>query len=115
MAPACGTSSCGGCDECGQAADGREASAILASAPRPDLVTINLHMPVMDGFELLRWIRGRAEFARVPLVAVSSESDPASVARAMAAGAGAFIPKPFTGEELATKVRQVLDGRPSPS
>lgn len=84
-----------------QAADGREASEILARAPRPDLVTVNLHMPVMDGFELLRWIRARPDLARVPLVAVSSEHDAAAVARAMTAGASAFVPKPFTATAVA--------------
>jgi len=82
--------------ECDQAADGREATECLARGPRPDVVTVNLNMPVMDGFALMEWIRGRPELARLPLVAVSSEQGSETVARALRAGAATFVPKPFT-------------------
>ncbi len=81
---------------CQQAADGREALEILARDGRPDLVTINLHMPVMDGFELMGKIRGLPALQGLPLVAVSSEQDPGLVGKALASGAGAFVAKPFT-------------------
>ncbi len=82
--------------ECDQAADGEEATRRLAGGPRPDVVTVNLNMPVMDGFALMAWIRGKPEFARLPLVAVSSEQGTETVARALRAGAATFVPKPFT-------------------
>lgn len=91
---------------CEQAEHGREATAALERGPRPDLVAVNLHMPVMDGFELMAWIRSRPTLAGARIVAVSSDQDPAVVSRALAAGAAAFVAKPFTstaiGEALAT-------------
>ena len=92
--------------DCLQAADGREALEILAREGRPDLVTVNLHMPVMDGFELMGRIRGVSALKGLPLVAVSSVHDPGMIGQALAAGAGAFVAKPFTAaailEALAT-------------
>ena len=46
--------------ECAEAANGAEALDVLATTARPDVVTINWHMPVMDGLELIRRLRGPA-------------------------------------------------------
>ena len=90
---------------CEHAADGEEALAILARSGRPDVVTVNLHMPVMDGFTLIGRIRGEAAWKSLPIVAVSSDRAPEVVDRAIRAGAGVFVAKPFTpaaiGEALA--------------
>lgn len=91
---------------CEQAEHGRDATAALERAPCPALVVVNIHMPVMDGFELMAWMRSRATLGGARIVAVSSDQDPAIVTRALAAGAAAFVAKPFTsaaiGEALAT-------------
>lgn len=91
---------------CEQAENGRDATTALERAPCPALVVVNIHMPVMDGFELMAWIRSRATLGGARIVAVSSDQDPAIVTRALAAGAAAFVAKPFTaaaiGEALAT-------------
>ena len=90
---------------CEQAADGEEALAILASSGRPDVVTVNLHMPLMDGFALIERIRGQALLKSLPIVAMSSDRAPEVVDRAIRAGAGVFVAKPFTpaaiGEAIA--------------
>ena len=91
---------------CEQAADGEEALAILARSGRPDVVTVNLHMPVMNGFALIERIRGQALLKSLPIVAMSSDRAPEVVDRAIRAGAGVFVAKPFTpaaiGEAIAT-------------
>jgi len=91
---------------CRQASHGNEALDVIAREGRPDLVTVNLHMPVMNGFELMGKIRAQAALQGLPMVAVSSEQDRVEIARAMACGAGAFVAKPFTAtaisEALAT-------------
>lgn len=91
--------------ECDQAADGEEAIAILTRGARPDVVTVNLHMPVMDGFAFIERLRGNVLLKSLPIVAMSSDSTPDVVNRAIRAGAGVFVAKPFTpaaiGEALA--------------
>ncbi len=90
--------------DCAEAADGAEALAALAAAPRPDLVTINWQMPVMDGLELVRRLRGGPATRGLKLLMVSSEADPARIATALAAGADDYLAKPFTPEALARKL-----------
>jgi two-component system chemotaxis response regulator CheB len=91
---------------CKQAADGREALDLLACDGRPDVVTVNLNMPVMDGFTLMGRIRALPALKGLPLVAVSSEQDRSVIQKAVSCGAGAFVAKPFTpaaiSEALAT-------------
>jgi len=91
---------------CQQASDGHEALDVIAREGRPDLVTVNLHMPVMNGFELMEKIRAQSALRGLPMVVVSSEQDRVEIARALACGAGAFVAKPFTpaaiSEALAT-------------
>ena len=86
---------------CDAAADGREGVALLERGPRPDVVALNIHMPVMDGFEVMAWIRSRPELSGLKIVALSSDQSPAVVSRAMAGGAAAFVAKPFTPAAIA--------------
>jgi len=90
--------------ECAEAANGVEAlEAIAASAP-PDLVTVNWHMPVMDGLELIRRLRGDPATRKLPLVMISTEHDRDRIREALAAGADDYLAKPFTPEALASKL-----------
>ena len=58
--------------ECTEAANGAEALDLVASAGLPDLVTINWHMPVMDGIELIRRLRSNPATRKLPLVMIST-------------------------------------------
>ncbi len=90
--------------ECSEAANGLEALAALSTSARPDVVTINWHMPVMDGIELLRRLRAAPAHRDLKLLMVSTETDNDSIAAAIAAGANDFLAKPFTPEALARKL-----------
>jgi len=90
--------------ECAEAANGVEALAALAAAPRPDLVTVNWHMPVMDGVEFVRRLRSAPATRGLKVLLVSTESDPGRIAAALAAGADEYLAKPFTPEALARKL-----------
>ena len=90
--------------ECDEAANGAEAIARLAAGPRPDLVTVNWHMPVMDGIELLRRLRGHPRHRDLKLLMISTESDRGRIEMALAAGADDFVSKPFTAEALARTI-----------
>lgn len=89
---------------CTEAANGVEALAALAAEPRPDLVTINWHMPVMDGMELLRRLRASDVHRGLRLLMISTETDQDRIAAALAAGANDYLAKPFTPEALARKL-----------
>ena len=90
--------------ECAEAANGAEALELLASGGRPDIVTINWHMPVMDGIELIKRLRGSRAHRDLRLLMISTESDRGRIEQALAAGADDFVSKPFTAEALVRKL-----------
>ena len=81
----------------GYAADGREA-ATLARLLHPDVVVMDLDMPVMDGIEATSAVRRSAP--GVSVVIVTGSTDPRDAERAGAAGAAAYVPKEASVEEL---------------
>ena len=93
----------------GIAADGREAVA-LAAILRPDVVVLDLDMPVMDGIEATIGIGASAPDAKV--VIVTGSSDPQDAVRAQAAGAAAYVPKDASIERLRETVREVAAVEP---
>ena len=64
-----------------------------------DLALVDIHMPVMDGEEMLRQLRKSEQYENLPVIVVSSESDPARIEKMLRLGA-TFIHKPFTPEVL---------------
>ena len=89
------------------AADGREALA-LHRLWAPDLVLMDLKMPVVDGFEAIRRIRASEQGRRVPIVAVSASVFEESRREAKEAGADDFLVKPFREQDLLSKVGRLL-------
>lgn len=90
--------------ECAEAANGAEALTALAASPRPDLVTVNWHMPVMDGIELLRRLRASPAHRGLRVLMISTENNHDHIAEALAAGADDYLAKPFTPLALARKL-----------
>lgn len=66
----------------------------------PDVIFLDLHMPGLDGVEVCRYIRRDPRTARVIIVAISSDTQPALIARVRAAGADGFLAKPIDMREL---------------
>lgn len=91
-----------------EAADGREACSVFKSW-HPDLVLMDLVMPVMDGFEAIQAIRSQPAGEGIPLIAVSASVLSEDQERVMAVGADAFLRKPFTGEELFELIKRHLE------
>jgi two-component system, OmpR family, KDP operon response regulator KdpE len=81
--------------------DGQEALE-TAALKQPDLVILDLAMPVMDGFEALRRLR---EWTQVPVIVLSAHADQADKVRALDLGADDYLTKPFGVEELLARVR----------
>lgn len=96
---------------CCEAANGQEALDLLPRIERPDLVTINLHMPVMDGIELIGRLRRDPSWRALRLMMVSGEQDQTRIAAALAAGADQFVAKPFTADAIARALAGIGVGR----
>jgi len=93
--------------ECTEAANGQEALAALAALAakgRPDLITVNWHMPVMDGIELVRQLRREPAYRKLPILMISTEHQQEQIALARQAGIDEYLAKPFTAAALARKL-----------
>lgn len=78
-------------------------------APFRAIVT-DLNMPRMDGFELIRRIRGDRRLSSMPIIVVSADTDPDTPERVAQLGVSAYFPKPFSPAQVRRKVEQLLDG-----
>jgi len=87
------------CEEVLEAGDGWEALEKIATA-RPDLVLLDLEMPRMDGYEVLRQLRRDPRFAATRVVAVTARAMQGDRDRALAAGFDGYITKPVSTSEL---------------
>lgn len=71
-------------------------------------VVTDLHMPAFDGFDLIRQLRAEPRFARLPILMISGDSDPKLPERAIAQGADAFFPKPYSPSAVRRKLEQLI-------
>jgi CheY-like chemotaxis protein len=89
------------------AQDGFVAGVSLLSL-KPDLVTLDLNMPALDGFEVLSYIRNHPELNQIKVIVISGMSD-SDLAKAKALGADACLTKPFDNEQLLHIARQLIN------
>jgi len=89
-----------------QAADGEEGVHLFNDA-RVDAVITDINMPRMDGFGVIRHLRGNPANAKLPILVLSTEGDADKRSLARAAGATGWMVKPFDPERLVETVRQV--------
>jgi len=89
------------------AGDGGEALQLVRDAP-PDLVLMDVMMPLVDGFEACRAIKQNPDTRLIPVVLVTSLDDTDSRVRGIEAGADDFVSKPFNAVELRARVRSLL-------
>ncbi|MDY7562670.1 response regulator [Pseudomonas sp. 10B1] len=89
------------------AVNGRKAQTLLERETF-DLVLCDWEMPEMSGLELLAWCRTQDKLKAMPFIMVTSRGDKENVVQAIQAGVTDFIGKPFTNEQLLTKVKKAL-------
>ena len=89
---------------------GREAIDILLNEKdKPDLVMLDLYMPEVDGFEVMRFIRGHQELKGIRVIFVTGEKDEDIEEKALALGAVDYIKKPFSPDITMARVRNQID------
>ena len=88
-----------------QANDGMSALTALRTA-KPDLLIIDINMPLMDGFDLVERLRAQNDLT--PVLMLSARSDRADVTRGLSLGADDYVTKPFGLEELLLRVKAIL-------
>jgi CheY-like chemotaxis protein len=86
-----------------QAGNGREAIDVIR-LDTPDLVLLDLMMPVMDGWECLSFLKADEATAYIPVFVVTGKSQQRDQERAFSLGAEAFISKPFDGASLVARI-----------
>ena len=89
------------------AVDGAEGVQITEQE-RPDLILMDLGMPVMDGWEATRIIKANNELKHIPVIAVTSHAMIGDETQAREAGCDDYVPKPIDEEELIRKVKHFL-------
>jgi PAS domain S-box-containing protein len=83
----------------------------LARSQRPDLILLDIQLPGIDGYEVLRRLRAHDATRAIPVVAVSANAMQADIDAGLAAGFVAYLTKPVSLEHLLDTVQRVLDGR----
>jgi two-component system OmpR family response regulator len=87
------------------AADAMIAQTLLRST-KPDLLIVDINMPMMDGFEFIERIRGNGD--TTPALMLSARGDRADVTRGLTLGADDYVTKPFGLEELVLRIKAIL-------
>ena len=92
-----------------EAPSGRQALGMLAGGALPDIVVLDVQMPLMDGWDTLAAIRARPATVELPVVLCTVKSSAADEARAWQLMCDGFLVKPFELDELVDAVRSATD------
>src|SRR5215467_8827041 len=90
-----------------EAEDGKQGIAV-AKAERPDLILMDIQLPLVDGYEATRRIRANPELKSIPIIAVTSYALSGDEAKALAAGCNGYFAKPFSPRVILAKICEFL-------
>jgi two-component system, cell cycle response regulator DivK len=90
-----------------EAENGEEALAAIAKQ-RPDLILMDIQLPVMDGYSATRRIKTDPALQSIPIIAVTSYALSGEEKKAREAGCDDYVPKPYSPRQLLAKIRQYL-------
>ncbi len=90
-----------------EATDGR-AGVAAAVEHRPDLILMDIQLPVIDGYEATRQIKANPATCAIPIIAVTSYALSGDETKARAAGCDRYVAKPFSPRQLLATVRGIL-------
>jgi two-component system chemotaxis response regulator CheY len=90
-----------------KASNGSAALSVLENHP-VDLIVTDINMPQSSGEDLVRHLARHERLRSIPVIVVSTDSTDSRVKQMMGLGAKAYLPKPFTAEQLKSTIEQVL-------
>ena len=90
-----------------EAATARQASP-RPKAQRPDLILMDIQLPLLDGYEATRRIKADPDLKAIPIIVVTSYALSGDEAKARAAGCDAYVAKPYSPRQLLAKIREFL-------
>ena len=90
------------------AAENGEKGCEMAAVERPDIILMDLEMPVVDGWEATRRLKGNAQTRDIPIIALSAHALAGEREKALAAGCNEFDTKPIEFDRLVATIRRVL-------
>jgi two-component system cell cycle response regulator DivK len=90
-----------------EATDG-ESGVTMAATHRPDLILMDIQLPVFDGYEATRRIRANPDTKNIPIIAVTSYALSGDESKALAAGCNGYVAKPFSPRMILAMVQEFL-------
>ena len=90
-----------------EAEDGAQGIA-AAQAHRPDLILMDIQMPVLDGYEATRRIKANPALRAIPIIVVTSYALSGDESKARAAGCNGYVSKPYSTRQLLAKIREYV-------
>ena len=92
------------------AAENGEKGCEMAATERPDIILMDLEMPVVDGWEATRRLKGNPTTRDIPIIALSAHALAGEREKALAAGCNEFDTKPIEFDRLVATIRRVVAG-----
>jgi two-component system, cell cycle response regulator DivK len=89
-------------------AENGEAALAAVAKQRPDLILMDIQLPILDGYEATRRIKADPALRSIPIIAVTSYALSGDEEKARAAGCDDFVPKPYSPRQLLAKIRRYL-------
>jgi len=89
-------------------AENGEAALTAVVAHKPDLILMDIQLPIMDGYEATRRIKAMPEFKSIPIIVVTSYALSGDEGKARDAGCDAYVTKPYSPRALLAKIREYM-------
>jgi two-component system cell cycle response regulator DivK len=86
-----------------------EAGVAAAAAEHPDLILMDIQLPVLDGYEATRQIKAQPDLRAIPIIVVTSYALSGDEEKARTAGCDAYVAKPYSPRALLARIRDFLD------
>jgi len=91
-------------------AENGEQALQLAAEAKPDLLLLDVRMPRLSGYEVCQKVKEREDMRHIPVVFLSAKGQESEIVQGRQVGAVDYILKPFSPQELATRLKALLDG-----
>jgi two-component system, cell cycle response regulator DivK len=86
-----------------------EAGVAAAAAEHPDLILMDIQLPILDGYEATRQIKANPDLSAIPIIVVTSYALSGDEEKARIAGCNAYVAKPYSPRQLLARIRDFLD------